>query len=233
MNGNKSDINNGLQEMVNGFKQLPTFVRWLLGTGVTLVGIAIYSGEGADFMRAQTPAGLVIDVAMVIVTIWAFYEFIEYGDVKRSINLPRRSWQFVGEIVAVLVLVELLPWLLAQGFELPIQTSDNQTSLLQVIYSSPNGLSLLILYTLGFAPVIEELIFRWLPGKMIGMQWWNLVFFGVFFVFMHGPTTLYQWFAYGTIAAGLEYTAWRWGVKGSITLHLMINLLAVGSLFTL
>ncbi len=224
--------NNLLREMVQRVKTLPTFVRWLLGTGIVFASITIYSGVFSDFMSAKTPVDLVINVTAVIVTIWCFYEVISYSDVKQAINMSHRSWQFVRETVAVLVIVELLPIVIAQCMKLPMQTSDNQASLIQVIYSSPNGLSLLILYTLGLAPFIEEILFRWLPGKLIGMQWWNLAFFGLFFIIIHGPTTIYQVLSYGALAAGLEYIAWRWGVKGSITLHLMINLLAMGSLFT-
>lgn len=207
--------------------KLDSFGKMLIALGVSLTGFIVYSLTqtltAKLFFLGLDLVGAVFGLAMAI---WVIVPIVN-NDIPRQQTRSLKSWRFVLETIATSIAVRAIPLVVTAILHLSTQVGANQTAINHTMRSNQHGFYFTVILVLALAPAFEEFIFRWLPGKLVGMQWWCLTFFGFMFTLMHSPTTPFLWLNYGVLALGLEIMAYRWGTKGSVITHFLFNATAM------
>ena len=79
------------------------------------------------------------------------------------------------------------------------------------------------------APILEELLCRAIIPRLIfrGAEPIGYLAGALFFTYLHGPSTLGEWVAYGGMSLILTWVAYRYKrIEYSICLHMTLNALA-------
>ena len=80
------------------------------------------------------------------------------------------------------------------------------------------------------APILEELLCRAIIPRLIfrGAEPIGYLAGALFFTYLHGPSTLGEWVAYGGMSLILTWVAYRYQrIEYSICLHMTLNALAI------
>ena len=128
--------------------------------------------------------------------------------------------------IGLLIIVKLSQILIVSISKTHSNTT-NQEIINYIFYSSRLNQIYIILMTIFLAPLIEEVLFRWIPFHLIKNQGLALLIGSIAFTLCHSPNNCIAIILYLImgIALGVDYY-WN-GYKGSYILHFLINLTAI------
>lgn len=146
------------------------------------------------------------------------------NDFKKLFKQPRFWLETIGWLLAVRA-VQMILYLAINRHG----TTYNQ-SLLNTQFATLNGKIYVISLGLFLAPFIEELLFRVLPYTIKFLPGARIVSI-IMFTLIHAPKNPFEILIYGTMAIALAACYERYGFWGSWTLHVMLNIVAIGAMF--
>ncbi|MBU3851750.1 MAG: CPBP family intramembrane metalloprotease [Candidatus Paralactobacillus gallistercoris] len=199
----------------------------------------------STFFIQQTAPGTISHTLLIIsffiggMTVISWLSYCYYRQIKQNHHyqphwLTRRDMVVVIIGIVLVLIAQNSITLLNHYLHLPIATqSANQQALLMLKHSA---LVIMVIYTVLFAPIMEELIFRGIFYNYFftNAQGWRMVsgiiINGCLFGVLHEQTHLLIWLVYTLLgiilASSYQYTK---NIYVSMTIHIINNLLSVVS----
>lgn len=162
-----------------------------------------------------------------VVVLFAFYRIIKMSPLE-NIDVRVITWLALGRNFLFLLLLmanNLLAYpLLKQEAG---GTTANQAALNELQSHAPFlAMGMVVILV---APILEELLCRAIIPRLIfrGAEPIGYLAGALFFTYLHGPSTLGEWVAYGGMSLILTWVAYRYKrIEYSICLHMTLNALA-------
>ena len=171
-----------------------------------------------------------VTILTLLVTVAVFFVFYKVIKMSPLENLDVRviTWPALGRNFLFLLLLmanNLLAYpLLKQEAG---GTTANQAALNELQSHAPFlAMGMVVILV---APILEELLCRAIIPRLIfrGAEPIGYLAGALFFTYLHGPSTLGEWVAYGGMSLILTWVAYRYQrIEYSICLHMTLNALA-------
>ena len=168
-----------------------------------------------------------LTVLATVVVLFVFYVVIKKSPLE-NIDVRVITWPALGRNFLFLLLLmanNLLAYpLLKQEAG---GTTANQAALNELQSHAPFlAMGMVVILV---APILEELLCRAIIPRLIfrGAEPIGYLAGALFFTYLHGPSTLGEWVAYGGMSLILTWVAYRYQrIEYSICLHMTLNALA-------
>ena len=178
--------------------------------------------EGVDARRVT-----ILTLMVTVAVLFVFYKVIKMSPLE-NLDVRVITWPAMGRNFLFLLLLmanNLLAYpLLKQEAG---GTTANQAALNELQSHAPiHAMGMVVIHV---APILDVLLWRAIIPRLIfrGAEPFGYLAGALFFTYLHGPSALGEWVAYGGMSLILTWVAYRYQrIEYSICLHMTLNALA-------